>query len=103
MSYALLTAGCPVQGVIAPLPNGDPFSCFALGFDGVLARLSAPCESGNTTLQGVGVAALQVRHGLVEARRSFSWPGVCHSSRQGVGNAACRFVLTCSAARQGHS
>ena len=50
-----------LQGVIAPLPKGDPFSCLALGFDGVLARLAAPCKGGNATLQSVGVSALQAR------------------------------------------
>ena len=48
-----------MQGVIAPLPHGDPFECFARGLDGVLARMGAACEAGNATLQGVGVAALE--------------------------------------------
>ena len=49
---------CP-QGAIAPVPNGDPFECFARGLDGVLARMGATCEAGNATLEGVGVAALE--------------------------------------------
>ena len=53
--HKILTA----QGVIAPLPHGDPFECFARGLDGVLARMGAACEAGNATLQGVGVAALE--------------------------------------------
>ena len=48
------------QGYIAPLPNGDPFECFARGVNGVLERLSAECSnSTNSTLDLVSAATLQ--------------------------------------------
>ena len=50
----------PWQGYIAPLPNGDPFECFARGVNGVLERLSAECSTAtNSTLDAVSAEALQ--------------------------------------------